>query len=133
MLDELYENELHKGEFIVDISKLRCHQSYVKRTTVDAKKWIRYLKIKYNDDWRDHVDELTGLHKSVIHEMKKIDCELPIIVAKTSDEDIYDISNGTHTAFSYWEDGLTSIRARLNVNLFSKNKKLYRFDELSVE
>ncbi|MBI3190643.1 hypothetical protein HYZ41_02985 [archaeon] len=51
MFDELYESKLHENEFMVDINKLVCYQSYVKKSTADAKKWISHLKIKYNDSW----------------------------------------------------------------------------------
>ncbi|MBI3190644.1 hypothetical protein HYZ41_02990 [archaeon] len=80
----------------------------------------------------DHIDELNGLHDEIIYEVKKTDLTLPIIVSKKPDADIYSIKNGTNTAFGYWEDGLTCIRAQLDPNPFSEREKLYKFEELDV-
>ncbi len=121
-------------EFIVELDKLRFTQDYVKRATVDAKKWIEHLILTRGAEWRDHIPSLKGVDSIVLEEIRKIDLELPIIVKKSVNDDIYIVSNGVHTAYAYWERGRKTIRAELDVNKHSSaNEKLYTFEELRVE
>lgn len=116
----------------IKLDSLRFLQDYVKRPTVEAKRWIEHLQTRWGGSWRDHRTDLTrDVEQKVIDQLAFVDLNLPLKVEQIGD--IYVAQNGTHTAYSYWQRKIPTISARLSTGIYSGKGRLYTFEEIRVE
>jgi len=114
------------------LDSLRFLQNYVKKSTVEGKRWIEHLRSKWGPEWRDHRFDLKrDVSQKVIDELAFLDLHLPLLVEKR--ENIYIVQNGTNTAYSYWKRRIETIPVKISDSVFAGKRRLYRFEEIVVE
>ncbi len=118
--------------FCVSLDSLRFLQNYVKRPTVEAKRWVEHLKGEWGEDWRNHRFDLKrDVSQRVIDQLAFVDLHLPLEVEKRGE--FYIVNNGTHTAYSYWLRKRKEILVKVSNQVLYRNKRLYTFEEIRVE
>ncbi len=125
----LTRDGLKPDECWMPVEYIRFSQNYVYDTTIEAKRVAVRLYGQYENNWKQFIDEVSGLTEEIQEELEKIELTLPVRGFREGNNFV--VTDGTHTAYALWLEGQSQIPVRPDYTKPSDSGKYFSFDDLS--